>query len=432
MNAARLCEVLTASSSESLFRRLYGNRRDYVQANIERARKLAQVHEKAFPAGKGLQLFSSPGRTEVGGNHTDHNGGRVLAATVNVDILAIASPSRDGQILIDSEGFGRLAVDLSDLSLRPHPRKEEQFTSIALVKGVCAKLKELGHAVGGFHAVMNSTIPKAAGLSSSAAFECLITEIQNVFYNKGNIDPILNAQISQFSENTYFGKPCGLMDQTTIALGGLVTIDFKSFEQPLVRRVDIDFAKSGYALVVVDTGGNHADLNDDYIALEHEMKSVAKALGGQVLRDHSMTEVLERAPALRKDLGDRAILRAVHFYEDDQRVVDQVVALESRDFQKFLSLVIESGQSSFMYCQNCFVTGHPHEQGISLAVALSEQVLRGKGAWRVHGGGFAGTIQAFVPESLVPEYVKTLEAVFGCRSCYVLSIRQDGTRCVTL
>jgi len=393
-----------------------------------RAGGLLQKHRELFRQSKSVHLFSSPGRTEVGGNHTDHNGGRILAAAVNVDILAAVSESFNQTIIIESEGFGRVTVDLNDLSYST----KEHFTPRALVKGVCARLKELGYAVGGFNAVMNSTIPKAAGLSSSAAYECLITEIQNVLFNKGSIGKVLNAQVSQFAENTYFGKQCGLMDQTTIAVGGLVTIDFKSFENPEIKKVNVDFAKSGYSLVVVNTGGDHSGLNDDYNALEHEMKSVAKALGGEVLREFSLEKVLKSTVALRKQVGDRALLRAVHFFEDDQRVVKQVAALEQQDFDKFLKLVIASGQSSFMYCQNCYTSKNPREQSISLALALSEQMLRGKGAWRVHGGGFAGTIQAFVPETELKQYLSMLGKVYGSGACYALSIRQEGVACLTL
>jgi galactokinase len=291
---------------------------------------------------------------------------------------------------------------------------------------VCARFNELGYRIGGFDGFATSTVPKAAGLSSSAAYEVLISVIENELYNQGSLNPVLLAQISQYSENNFFGKPCGLMDQTTCSVGGFVTIDFKDFENPIVRKVEFDFAASGFSMVIVDTGGNHADLNEDYTALEHEMKEVARAFGGQVLREFSAEKVLKNLAFLRTKVNDRAVMRALHFYSDDQRVVDQVAALERNDFPEFLRLIIESGNSSWMLCQNCYSHKNIEEQGVTVALAASESILKGKGAWRVHGGGFAGTIQAFVPNNLLATYIREMNAIFGGEVCHSLMIRPMG------
>jgi len=368
------------------------------------------------------QFFSSPGRTEIGGNHTDHNYGCVLAGAVNLDNVAVAAKNNSSVIRIESVGYPKFEVDLSELEAN----NDEKFTSAALVRGINARLKELGYAIGGFDAVIDGGVPKGSGLSSSASFEVLIGAIISHLFNDGKLDPILNAIIGQYAENKYFGKPCGLMDQTACAVGGLVTIDFKDPAKPIVKKVNFDFISTGFALVITDTGGNHADLNDEYASLPVEMKSVAAGLGAKVLRQVTLEQVVEAIPALREKTGDRALLRAYHFLGDNQRVVNQVEALENNDFNSFLSMVIESGYSSYMYNQNIFPVNNVREQGVSLALALSEMVLKGQGAWRVHGGGFAGTIQAFVPHVLLDKYVDTLEHVFGKNSCHKLFIRQKG------
>jgi galactokinase len=251
--------------------------------------------------------------------------------------------------------------------------------------------------------------------------------ILNHLYNNAKIDDIQNAQIAQYAENNFFGKPCGLMDMTTCAVGGCITIDFNDFDNPVVKKVNYDFSANGYSMIIVDTGGNHADLNEDYEALEHEMKEVARAFGGNVLREFSKEKVLNNIPLLRGRVSDRAILRALHFYADDDRVVEQVSVLENNNFRRFLKLIIESGYSSWMLCQNCYSSGNVHEQGISVALAVSENILKGKGAWRVHGGGFAGTVQAFVPDKLIPAYIETMQGTFGEKACYRMNIRPLGT-----
>jgi galactokinase len=408
--------------SEAAFADLYGSSPAVVAFQRKRYAELARRFAARFPGSGDAALFSSPGRTEIGGNHTDHNGGRVLAAAVDLDIVAAACPTNDGVVVIESEGYAPIRVDTRDLS----PRADERYTSAALVQGVCSRLADLGYRIGGLNACVDGRVPTGAGLSSSAAFEVLAVTMLNAFYNANRVKPVEAAQIAQFAENNYFGKPCGLMDQTTCAVGGLVTIDFKDFDNPVVKSVACDFAASGYVLTIVDTGGSHANLNDDYAALEEEMKSVARALGGSVLREFSEEEVRRNIAGLRPKVGDRAILRALHFHADDQRVVAMVQALEQGDFARFLNLVTESGLSSWMLCQNCYSAGNVREQGISIALAMSEKLLKGKGAWRVHGGGFAGTIQAFVPSGMVDEYAAAMGAVFGTDSCHRLLIRKLG------
>ncbi len=409
------------------FRELYGNNPDELKRNGKRYENLLQRFSKEFGSGD-AEFFTSPGRTEIGGNHTDHNWGRVLAGAVNLDNVCVASKNNTNIIRVLSEGYPRFEVDLTYLK----PDKNEQFTSAALVRGICSRLKEEGFAVGGFDACIDGGVPKGSGLSSSASFEVLIGAILNHLFNNGKVDPIRNAIIGQYSENNYFGKPCGLMDQTACAMGGLITIDFRDPSAPMVKKVDFDFVATGFSLVITDTGGNHADLNDEYASLPTDMKAVAAQLGAKVLRQVSLEQVLDIAPEIREKVGDRAILRAIHFQKDNQRVADQVEALERNDFKSFLNMVIDSGYSSYMYNQNIFPVNNVREQGVSLALALSELVLKGLGAWRVHGGGFAGTIQAFVPQNLLDKYIATLEHLFGKGSCHNLFIRRQGAGRVEL
>ncbi len=403
--------------------RVFGELYGAAAADQQKKRYVNLVNHFKSVFGDGdMMIFTSPGRTEIGGNHTDHNFGRVLAGAVNLDNAAVAAKNGSDVIKIHSEGYPAFEVDLKNLS----PDKKEQYTSAALVRGICARMKELGFAIGGFNASIDGGVPKGSGLSSSASFEVLIGAIVSELFNQGKLDPIKNAIIGQYAENNYFGKPCGLMDQTACAMGGLITIDFKDPANPVVKKVNFDFTKTGFALVITDTGGNHADLNDEYASLPTDMKAVAAELGAKVLREVTMEQVLDIAPKIREKVGDRAILRAIHFQADNQRVVEQVAALEKNDFKSFLGMVIDSGFSSYMYNQNIFPVNNVREQGVSLALAISDLILKGKGAWRVHGGGFAGTIQAFVPNDLVNTYVTALEHVFGKGSCHSLFIRAKG------
>ena len=370
-----------------------------------------------------FELFSSPGRTEIGGNHTDHQHGRVLAGAVNMDNIAAATPNNTQTIRITSEGYPEIRVNLADLNID----KSKFFTSEGLVKGICARLKQLGYTIGGFDACIIGGVPEGSGLSSSASFEVLIGTILNHLFNNGKLDAVENAKIGQWAENNFFGKPCGLMDQTACSVGGFITIDFNDPTKPMVKALAFDFLSTGYSLVITDTGGSHANLNDEYASLPIEMKSVAKQLGKEVLRDVTLENVIEAIPALREKVGDRALLRALHFQGDNARVVKQVEALENDDFNLFLSHVIQSGYSSFMYNQNVYCNTNNREQGVALGLALSDLVLNGKGAWRVHGGGFAGTIQAFVPNYLIDTYISTLENAFGTGKCHKLFIRSKGS-----
>ncbi len=405
-----------------LFRELYGNDEAVLKQHAERYEALLNEFEEIRGIDD-VELFSSPGRTEVGGNHTDHQHGRVLAGAVNMDNIAVAAKNNSDVIRIKSAGYPEFIVDISDLS-----KDESKFyTSEALVKGICARLKELGYEIGGFTAHVHGNVLKGSGLSSSASFEVLVGAMISHLFNDGKVDPVVNAIVGQWSENNYFGKPCGLMDQTACSVGGFITIDFKDPANPVVKALDFDFMKTGYALVITDTGGDHANLNDEYASLPTEMKSVAQVLGKEVMREVSYEELLKAIPEIREKVGDRALLRAIHFLGDNERVVDQVEALENDRFGDFLKMVIESGNSSYMYNQNVYTTHDPRHQSVALGLALSAKILDGKGAWRVHGGGFAGTIQAFVPQDMLDEYVDTLESVFGKGNCHKLFIRSHGS-----
>jgi galactokinase len=408
----------------SLFQELYGTDEAVLKEQAERYAALMNDFEKTYGADD-VQLFSSPGRTEIGGNHTDHNYGRVLAGAVNLDNIAVAAANGTDKIRVKSVGYPAFEVDLSDLEID----KSNFYTSSSLVKGICARMKEKGYQIGGFDACVEGRVPKGSGLSSSASFEVLMGTIINELFNAGKMSAVENAIIGQWAENNYFGKPCGLMDQTACSVGGLITIDFKDPANPIVKEVDFDFVSTGFSLVITDVGGGHDDAasQEEYASLPTEMKAVAAELGASVLREVSWEQVMEKIPEIRKKTGDRAILRAYHLFGDNQRVVDQVAALENDDFQAFLKMVVGSGYSSYMYNQNIYDVVHKHEQVVSLALALSEMVLKGSGAWRVHGGGFGGTIQAFVPQDKLDEYVNALEHVYGKGSCHKLFIRNQGS-----
>ncbi len=400
---------------------LYGNDKEVLKKQAQAYIDLMGQFENKFHYDK-VALFSSPGRTEIGGNHTDHNHGRVLAGAVNLDNIAVAAKNNINKVRVASGGYRPFEVDLGNMS----PQLSEKNTSSALVRGILARMQELGFKIGGFDVCIDGRVPKGSGLSSSASFEVLIGAIASHLYNDGTLDPVQNAIIGQYSENNYFGKPCGLMDQTACAVGGFITIDFKDPSTPIVKKIDFDFLKTGFALVITDTGGSHAHLSDEYATLPTEMKAVADELGASVLRDVSLADVVAAIPGIRSKTGDRAILRAYHFQGDNLRVARQYDALQKGDFHSFLGMVTESGYSSFMYNQNIFSTSNVREQSVAIGLALSEMVLKGQGAWRVHGGGFAGTIQAFVPHALLPDYIKTLEHVFGVGACLKLAIRDQG------
>lgn len=369
-----------------------------------------------------VSLFSAPGRTEICGNHTDHNHGLVLAAGISLDAIAVASKNDENIIRIKSEGYPLDEVNCDELDVK----ENEKGRSQSIIRGIAARFKELGYKVGGFDATTASQVLSGSGLSSSAAFEVLVCTMLSYLYNGGKVDPVEIAKISQYSENVYFGKPCGLLDQLACSVGGFVSIDFEDTNKPVINKIDFDFAKSGHSLCIVDTKGSHSDLTDDYAAVRSEMESVAGFFGKKVLRECTKKQVIEKAGEIKEKLNERAVIRALHYYGENERVVSQADALSKGDFEKFKSLIIESGRSSYMYNQNVYTCKKPTKQPLSLALCISEQLLSGKGAWRVHGGGFAGTIQAFVPDELVGEYTGVMKSVFGDDSCYVLSVRPYG------
>jgi galactokinase len=388
----------------------------------DRLQECASFFARHFGTDACVELFSAPGRSEIGGNHTDHNCGKVLAASVNLDVIAVAARRADHRIMLQSAGHD--LIDISTEALAPLP--EERGHSAALVRGVCAGFAERGYRIGGFNAASISDVLSGSGLSSSAAFEVLVGTILNHFYNGGQVEALTIAQIAQYAENRFFGKPCGLLDQTACAVGGFVSIDFEIPAAPVVRQVRFDFASCGHALCIVNSGGSHADLTDAYAAVRGEMERVARTLGKTMLRETSREELLANLAVLREQVGDRAVLRALHFFGENDRVDQLTKALAANDFERFKRLIVESGRSSFMYNQNVYTGGASREQSVALALALSEHLLAGRGAWRVHGGGFAGTIQAFVPLELLEEYRSTMETLFGAGSCYVLRVRPQG------
>jgi len=383
--------------------------------------------EKIFGTDREVSLFSAPGRTEVGGNHTDHQHGCVLAGSVNLDVIAVASANNDGIVKIKSEGYNMDVINLKELEAQ----EKEYGHASALIRGMLAQMKANGYNISGFDAYTTSNVLKGSGLSSSAAFEVLIGVIISNLYNNGKTSDVEIAKMAQKAENIYFGKPCGLMDQMASAVGGFTSIDFNDPEDPIIEKVDFDLSAQGYSLCIINTGGNHANLTDDYAAITREIKTVAEFFGKQVLRDVSENDFYSNIKNLREKCGDRAVLRSLHFFNDNRRAIDEKNALKNNDFEQFLSLVNESGNSSFKYLQNVFSVSNPSEQGLSLALAISERVLAGRGAHRVHGGGFAGTIQCFVPNDILNIYLSEIKAVFGDESCYVLNIRPAGGTAVT-
>ncbi len=369
-----------------------------------------------------VELFSAPGRTELGGNHTDHQHGNVLAASVNLDIVACAAPNASMIVRIQSEGYPLDEIDLTDLT--PHP--EETNKTAALIRGVAAAAHKLGHEIKGFDAYMTSNVLSGSGLSSSAAYETMIGVIMNRFFCESALTAVDIAKIGQYAENIYFGKPCGLMDQMASSVGGIVAIDFADQNEPNVRKITYDMHASEHSLCIVDTGGDHAELTGDYAAIPREMGEIAAAFGKTVLREVDEAEFLKAIPSLRRQCGDRAVLRAMHFFAENRRAVAEKEALEKGNFEKFRQLVIASGRSSAMYLQNVYTGVNPEKQEMSVALALAESILDGRGAARVHGGGFAGTIQAFVPNDMLTYFKTTMESVLGKDTCHVLTIRPAG------
>ena len=378
--------------------------------------------EKTFGSHAEAGLYSAPGRTEIGGNHTDHQHGRVLAGSVNIDMIAAAAPNDKNQLRVQSEGYDLCVIDLNDLEAR----KEEENTTASLLRGECAAFTQRGAKLAGLDVYISSNVPKGSGVSSSAAFEVLIGVILNDCFMTEKVSPIAIAQIGQWAENVYFGKPCGLMDQMASSVGNIITIDFASPAKPVVEPVAVDFSKAGLALCILDSGADHADLTDEYAAIPAECRAVAAVCGGEVLRDVPFETFLAKLPECRRQCGDRAVLRAFHVYADNDRVAKQVAALHDGDFGTFLCLVNESGCSSWEYLQNVIPAGYKEHQEVGVTIAAAKHLLGDKGAVRVHGGGFAGTVQAFVPVEMLDEFKAGMEAILGEGRCHVLSIRPEG------
>ena len=422
MKLTDMKHALAQGAFDSRLAEVYGA--EAVAAQKTRYAAAMDAFSLLYGADRDVSLFSVSGRSELSGNHTDHNHGCVVAASINLDIIAVASANQDNVIRVKSEGF---SMDEVDITAYHTPDPEKFATSASIIAGMSAQFAQNGLCTGGFDAYTTSDVLKGSGISSSAAFEDMIGNILNHLYNNGCVDNVEIAKMSQKAENQFFGKPCGLMDQVACAHGGIVAIDFADPAKPIIRGVPFDITAAGYALCIVNTGGNHADLTDDYASIPAEMKSVAAYFGKKVLREVDEADVIAAIPALRKQLGDRAVLRALHFFAENKRVLAQTEALLSDDLDAFLSHVCASGQSSFCYLQNIYTTKAPDEQGLSLALCLAERVLAGKSAaWRVHGGGFAGTIQAFVPVALVEQFRAAMDSALGEGACLPLHIRQVG------
>ena len=420
MKASELKSLLRAGGLEK-YSALYAD----IGQQTERFITAIDEFCKAYGNDRDISILSVPGRSEIIGNHTDHNHGKVMAGAINRDIIAIASKNSNDIIGFCSEGYAKDKIALSSVM---EADKFKKFTSRALIAGMAASFVKDGYTVGGFDMYCCTEVLKGSGLSSSAAFEVMIGNIINHLYCDGRVDNQEIAKYAQFSENVYFGKPCGLMDQMACAVGGFVYIDFEDNKNPVVESVDLSLSQYGYSLCIVNTGGNHANLNDDYASVPSEMKAVAKALGREVLRGLSEAEILASAEKLRTTVGDRAILRAIHFVRENERVESAKAALKSGDLDKFYQVILASGRSSFQYLQNVYTTINVSEQGLSLALALTDGFLTERGgAFRVHGGGFAGTIQAFVKTEDLESYVALIDSVFGKGSAMPLNIRPLGT-----
>ena len=414
-------KYITSGALDEKLSELYGEERTLGA----RARYLGAVDEfgRIYGEDRCVSIFSIPGRSELSGNHTDHNGGKVIAAAVDLDIIVVASACAGSVVRFVSEGYDANCVDFDSYAF---PKSEKYGTTESIIAGVLSGMNVGGYKIGGFDAYATSNVLSGSGLSSSAAFENAVGTVINHFYNNGAIDGVTVARISQYAENEFFGKPCGLMDQIACSVGGAVTIDFEDPKSPRVEKLETDVFE-GYSLCIVDTGGSHADLTADYAAVPSEMKSVAAYFGKKNLRALSRDQVIAEIPALRGEVGDRAIMRAIHFFDENDRVDSQVKAIKDKDADGFLRGVLASGRSSFCYLQNVFAPKDPSEQGVSLALCVAESYLKNKkAAYRVHGGGFAGTVQAFVPTAYAEEFAATMDAALGKGACHILKIRNAG------
>lgn len=424
MKQEKLMELLQSDGAGQLMEQLYG--KAGAAQNQERYGRLVHAFVKKF-GDQDMLLFSSPGRTEISGNHTDHNHGKVLAGSINLDCVGVAAKNNSSWVRIVSETFHQeFTVDLNHLE-----SGRNKSGTVELVKGLLKGFQEFGHAVGGFDAYITSNVISAAGVSSSAAFEMLLCSMLNVFYNDGQMDPVAYAHIGKYAENHYWDKASGLLDQMACAVGGLITIDFKNPQEPLVEKIDFDFASQNHSLIIVNTGKGHADLSADYSSVPMEMKKVAEYFGKEVCAEVSEEQVIDQLPKVREYAGDRAVLRALHFFEENKRVEAEIAALKENRFGDFLANITASGNSSWKWLQNCYTIQNPQEQGISIALAMTELFIakKGRGACRIHGGGFAGVIMAMLPNELVDEYVDYIEQAMGKGNAYRMSIRPYGAIC---
>ena len=422
MKHQELIAAIRGGAADAALTRLYGAE----ALDAQKARYISAVEAfcSLYGTDRELGIYSVAGRSELSGNHTDHNHGCVIAASVDLDIIAVAAARDDNIIRVKSEGFPEDVVDIAQYT---EPDASKYATSASIIAGMSRAFTDKGLKIGGFDAYTTSSVLKGSGLSSSAAFEDMIGNLLSHMYNDGKVDNVEIAKMAQFAENKFFGKPCGLMDQMACAVGGIIAIDFADTTAPIITKETFDITAQGYNLCIVNTGGNHADLGDDYASVPAEMKAVAAHFGKPVLREVEEEAVIAAIPELREKVGDRAILRALHFFTENRRVAAQKEALEHDDLDGFFAGVLASGRSSFCYLQNVYTVKNLTEQGLSLALCLADRELSGKrAAWRVHGGGFAGTIQAFVPTDAVPSFRKTMDAAFGEGACIVLRIRPEG------
>ncbi len=418
MNTTLLKQNIINGKFDKEFTMLYGETEMAKQRYIDAVDEFVNLYGQR----DNVRLFSAPGRTEIGGNHTDHQHGLVLAGSVNLDVIAIVSANCDGVVRIKSKGYRMDEVDTTDLD-----KKENEIgRACSLIRGVLAAFKNNGYNIGGFDAYTTSNVLKGSGLSSSAAFEVLVSNIVNGLFNDASVDAISIAKYSQFAEREYFGKPCGLLDQMASSVGGFTYADFNDPQNPIVEKISLDLNQSGHTLCVVDTGGNHANLTDDYADITLECKAVSNALGVEFLRDVTEKDFYHNIAEIRKKCGDRAVLRAIHVFCENKRVITQKSALKRGDFNTFFACVKRSGESSYDLLQNVYSPKNPKEQAISLALAVTKQFLNGRGACRVHGGGFAGTIQCYIPNKMFDDYKKIIETVFGKGACVKLFVRPVG------
>ncbi|MBR3994557.1 MAG: galactokinase [Clostridia bacterium] len=428
MKIAEIKSAITGGQYDKAFSSLYGadfDKNAVYERYTKAVDRFVEIYGDKLSAVSEVNLFSVPGRSEISGNHTDHNHGKVVAAGISLDIIAVAAKTDVPEIRIKSEGFNE---DVCDITTAETVVESQKYKAAAIVRGMCDGFTKNGFKTGGYYAYTTSSVLKGSGLSSSAAFEVMVGNILNHFYNEGVIDAVEIAKIAQYAENVHFGKPCGLMDQTACAVGSFVAIDFEDPKKPIVEKLPFDLTAHGYSLCIVNTGGNHADLNEDYASVPAEMKAVAKYFGKEVLRDVDKNEIIANIPVLRGIVGDRAIMRALHFCNENVRVGKITAALKENDITGFLKGIKESGLSSSTMLQNTYTVKNVAEQGISLALAVAGQVLDTKPgtAYRVHGGGFAGTMQAFVPNEYLDEFNTVMKSVFGEDSAYVLKVRPYG------